>query len=291
MLLERSRNAGQKQRHLSERRVEKFANAMLKGQWHLTHQTIGLDSNGILIDGQHRLAAVVASDTVQQFLVVYESDPDTFDVIDTGAARSPSDSLAIAGYTNVNILAASARMLIAYEQIKGTKITLGSAGRVLTTADVMRMVESERGELLMASIGEGDALARGFGRNGAKTWLSAAVVLLMESDVPKDVAMEFLTKLRTGEMLAGGDPILAMRKWMMSDGGWISNSHSLRNQIGIAVFIKTVNAWLVKDTKKIAVFKPTVEVMPEIVVPENRLTAGTYPEETAVERQLEEVSA
>lgn len=286
MYLERAANAGQKQRHLSEKRVERFANAMLAGQWHLTHQTIGLDSEGVLIDGQHRLAAVVQSGTTQQFLVVYESDPETFDVIDTGTARTAGDTLAIAGYTNVNVLSASARMLMAYDTIKGTKNTLGSASSKMTTADVLRLVESKRGELLMASTGEGASLAGVFGRHGSKTWLTTAVVLLMESDVPKEIAAEFLTKLRTGEMLKAGSPILAMRRWLMSETGWVSNSHSIRNTIGIAVFIKTVNAWLGKDERKISVFRVGTEIMPEIVMPgkTNPLTAGTYEDELELEK-------
>jgi hypothetical protein len=287
-LLDQAVRNGQKQRHLSEKRVAKFANAMLAGQWQLTHQAIAIDGQGVLIDGQHRLAAVVRSGTKQDFLVAYESEPATFDVIDTGQARTASDTLAIAGYTNVNVLSAAARMLLSYDDIKGTKNSLGSAATKYTSADILNFLESPRGETLMACVSEGSALAGVFGRYGAKTWLTAAVVVLMESDVHKDIAKEFLTKLRTGEMLAAGSPILAMRRWLMSDGGWVSNNHSQRNTIGIAVFIKTLNQWLAKDRKQVALFRVGTDIMPTIQQPENFLTAGTYGDDERTPLEIEE---
>lgn len=287
-LLDGAVRSGQKQRHLSEKRVQKFSNAMLAGQWQLTHQAIAIDSDGILIDGQHRLAAVIRSGTSQEFLVAYESESATFDVIDTGQARTASDTLAIAGYTNVNVLSASARMLMSYDDVKGTKGTMSGAASKYTSADILGFLESKRGEILMASISEGSSLAQVFSRYGAKTWLTAAVVLLMESDVHKDIAKEFLTKLRTGEMLAAGSPILAMRRWMMSDGGWVSNNHTQRPMIGIAVFIKTLNAWLAKDRRQLAIFRVGSEIMPVIKTPEDFLTAGTYGDDERTPMEIEE---
>lgn len=290
-LLDAAGKAGQKQRHLSEKRVEKFAHAMNAGQWQLTHQAIAVDKDGVLIDGQHRLAAVVRSDTEQEFLVAYESQPETFDVIDTGSARTASDTLAIAGYVNVNQIAASARILLSYELAKGTKANIAATGRQFTNADVLALVESERGDILIHSVTEAGTIAGAIGRYGTRTWLGAGIVLLMESDVHRDIAKEFLTKLRTGEMLAAGSPILAMRRWMMSDGGWVSNQANDRQTVGLAVFIKTLNAWLAKDRRNLAMFKPGVEFMPEIKTPDNFLTAGTYGDDERTPLEIEDTLA
>jgi hypothetical protein len=56
-------------RHMSERVVEKYANDILDGSWCLTHQGIAFDENGDLLDGQHRLAAVVKAKTEVQMMV------------------------------------------------------------------------------------------------------------------------------------------------------------------------------------------------------------------------------
>lgn len=290
-LLDTASKAGQRQRHLSERRVERYARAMEKGDWRLTHQAIAIDKHGVMNDGQHRMAAVIKSDTVQEFLFVYDTDPDMFDVIDTGAARTAADTLSIAGYGNVNQLAAGARMLMAYDVVKGTKQRLTSVTGQYSNADVHAFMETPRGEILMAALHEAAVLANVFGRYGSKTWLSAAITLLMESDVHRDIAAEFLTKLRTGEMLTAGSPILAMRRWMMSDTGWAAASQNDRSTQGVAVFIKTLNAWLAKEHRMVSVFKAGIEFMPVITLPEGFLTAGTYGDDERTPLEIEETLA
>ena len=52
-------------RNISDMLVLKYAVAMLDGDWHNIGDPIRLDERGRLTDGQHRLSAVVESDTVQ----------------------------------------------------------------------------------------------------------------------------------------------------------------------------------------------------------------------------------
>jgi hypothetical protein len=290
-LLDAAARAGQKQRHLSEKRVEKFAHAMISGQWQLTHQAIGIDKDGIMIDGQHRMAAVIRSNTTQEFLIAYEAEPSTFDVIDTGQARTASDILSIAGYANVNQIAAAARILLSYDLVKGTKGNIASTGRQFTNADILKFVEGPRGDILVHAVNEATNISSQVGRFGARSWLAAGVVLLMESGVHRDIAKEFLIKMRTGEMLAAGSPILAMRRWIMSDGGWVSNTAADRQTVGLSVFIKTLNAWLAKDRRNLAMFKPGVEFVPEIRLPEGFLTAGTYGDDERTPLEVEDTIA
>ena len=46
-------------RPLSQNTVYRYADAILSGEWKLNGDTIRFDSNGTLIDGQHRLHACV----------------------------------------------------------------------------------------------------------------------------------------------------------------------------------------------------------------------------------------
>ena len=62
------------------------------GQWRATHQGIALDCDGNLIDGQHRLWAVVESNTAVHMVVAYDCDPENYKVIDNGIVRSISDT-------------------------------------------------------------------------------------------------------------------------------------------------------------------------------------------------------
>jgi hypothetical protein len=46
-------------RPLARSTVQAFAEAMRRGDWLVTHQGIAFDTTGALVDGQHRLAAVI----------------------------------------------------------------------------------------------------------------------------------------------------------------------------------------------------------------------------------------
>lgn len=58
-------------RSLSSAVVNKYANDMKSGNWHLNHQGIAFDDCNVLVDGQHRLSAVVKSGVTVDMLVTY----------------------------------------------------------------------------------------------------------------------------------------------------------------------------------------------------------------------------
>jgi hypothetical protein len=102
-------------RPLSRQLVRSFADAMRRGDWVVTHQGIAFDTNGVLVDGQHRLAAVIESEMPVEFTVFTDVPSDTFDVLDTGRKRNAADALAIEGETNSHMLAAMLRTVWLYE--------------------------------------------------------------------------------------------------------------------------------------------------------------------------------
>lgn len=69
-----------------------LAAAMTRGEWILTHQGIAFDQNGRLIDGQHRLRAIIASGQPCMMFVFTGLDPRAFMAIDTGVKRSTADT-------------------------------------------------------------------------------------------------------------------------------------------------------------------------------------------------------
>jgi hypothetical protein len=51
-------------RNLSGSRVDTYATDMLVDKWHLTHQGLAFDTEGVLMDGQHRLNAVILAQEI-----------------------------------------------------------------------------------------------------------------------------------------------------------------------------------------------------------------------------------
>lgn len=80
-------------RPISMQHVKMLAGAMKRGEWKLTHQPIAIAPSGRLLDGQHRLWAVVESGVTIDCVVIRDVPEDTFDCIDIGKRRSISDVL------------------------------------------------------------------------------------------------------------------------------------------------------------------------------------------------------
>ncbi len=75
--------------------VEFMTKEMRRGQWVTTHQGVAFADTGELIDGQHRLMAIVASGIPQMMLVVRDLPMAAKRVIDLHQRRSPADLLGI----------------------------------------------------------------------------------------------------------------------------------------------------------------------------------------------------
>lgn len=93
-------------RPLKTQIVRQYANDMASGKWKENGESIILDDNGNILDGQHRLHAVVMSKMTFRFSVTRGVDASSYDTIDTGTKRSGRDVLYVAGYKDACNLAA-----------------------------------------------------------------------------------------------------------------------------------------------------------------------------------------
>lgn len=74
-------------RGVNRGRVHSYANDMKKGLWQSNGEAIKFAENGTLLDGQHRLMAIVESGVTLEYPVVYDVKNDV-DLFDIGSARS-----------------------------------------------------------------------------------------------------------------------------------------------------------------------------------------------------------
>lgn len=128
-------------RKISRQLVQRYANDMILGKWEATGEAIKFDQDGRLIDGQHRLSAVVASKKTVDMLVITGLESQVIQVIDTGRSRSAGDALTIAGQVaNANALAALARKVMGFKS--GTEELFDSKkirmrGQPITNRDII----------------------------------------------------------------------------------------------------------------------------------------------------------
>src|SRR4051812_47344546 len=80
---------------------ERYAEDMRAGRWLLTHQGVAFDEEGNLVDGQHRLRAVVESGVTVELSVTYGVPMDRQIVVDDHAVRSHVDALKLADHSEL----------------------------------------------------------------------------------------------------------------------------------------------------------------------------------------------
>jgi hypothetical protein len=93
--------------------VETYARDMREGRWNFTSDTIKFDEDGNLIDGQHRLRAIMLSGVTGRIAIAVGLAREVQLVIDGGSKRTAADALNFAGLLAdskyANRIAAAAR--------------------------------------------------------------------------------------------------------------------------------------------------------------------------------------
>ena len=78
-------------RKLSLYKITAYTEAIKRGEWLHTHQGMAFDTNGDMLDGQHRCHAIIAADRSVKTKVTVGLPPKTFTAMDTGMKRTMAD--------------------------------------------------------------------------------------------------------------------------------------------------------------------------------------------------------
>lgn len=190
-------------RPADERMVQKYAGEMSEGRWKVTGDPIRFDMTGRVIDGQHRLMAIILSQKPQMMLVVRGLPPDSFKVIDTGKVRNVQTILAMAGHKNTVWLKSVATWVYAY--------SVGRHGAIfnppqLTAEMVEEVIAKHSGMLRFVSRSS---------NSGFRSPLASACAYLF-SLIDEAEAERWLEDMTTGANLEQDDPVLRCREVIMN---------------------------------------------------------------------------
>lgn len=235
-------NANTANRPISKPVVRGFAEAMKRGEWMVTHQGIAFDVNGVLIDGQHRLGAIVEADVPVEMTVFTDVEEGTFDVLDTGKRRNAADVLAIEGEKSSTMLAAMVRTVWLFANRPDLNWSGGAAG--VTNHQIVQTLDAHPKLRDFVSVGEKIATATGMIKSAA----GAASYLVEQPNKRADLA-PWYEGIIDGAGLAKTDPRLAFRKVMFSmarrQAGQAMRRRDTREHV--ALYIKAFNAWATGD--------------------------------------------
>lgn len=109
--LEKNNGGGRGNRQISQRQLNFLTESILRGQWVLNGETIKIGKDGSVIDGQHRLMAIVRANCSIDSLVVFDCDPESYNTIDKGRARTAGETFRNLDVKNWNSVAAATCVL------------------------------------------------------------------------------------------------------------------------------------------------------------------------------------
>lgn len=223
--------ANGKNRSVRPRLVDAYARDMENGNWQLTGEAVKFAVDGSLLDGQHRLAAVVASGCSVDMLVVRGLTHEAQEVMDSGAKRLAADALHLRGYKQTALLASMARMGLIIEI--GGYGSLGHNSQTYTTTEIADFVAEHPALAEFARIAAPIANQM----DCAPTVVGYAMWRLHGID--SEAASEFFDKASTKVGLDASDPVLSMVRRFAEAR---RHREHLSHQASLSIIFRTWNA-------------------------------------------------
>lgn len=244
-------NAGN--RNLRPRVVTRIAEDIRNGDWQVNGETIKFTDDFHLVDGQHRLAAIVEADTAVQAAIAFGVPADHQVTVDTGAARVLGDVLKLRGETNCNTLASAARL-----------------GYLLDTEGVAASAVSPSNQQVIRWLDENSSIkefstGRSYSSN-PRAWTAKApkskvmaLDYLFSRDCDPILSEAFWMSVLQGEGedMYEGNPAFTLRRHLLHAGQ--SRRRSLPAQLLVAIIIKAWAAYQAGETVKILRWVPRYE--------------------------------
>lgn len=201
--------ANPKNRHVTLGALGKIVRDIDAGRWQFNGESIVVADTGELNDGQHRLAAIEATNKAVRSVIVFGVPRESRETLDTGKARDASDWIAMHGIHYAALNAATARLVFAYERSRGTDFKRVSH---FSVGEIMDRVLGDL-ELQAAATHLGRDLQH-VGRDILPGSVGAACLYLMGRVDPAP-AEHFIDRLMIGDRLQRDDAIYRTRRALM----------------------------------------------------------------------------
>jgi hypothetical protein len=244
--------------NISNRRVKipvvmQYANDMLNGRWKEdTAETIKISKTGIVLDGQHRLMAIVKSGVSVFFTVAINLDDSVFDVIDTGSSRNASDTFKVKGIKQESSIPST----ISFYNLLSKNMKQGARKNNKST-NAMLLEQYYEDEMFWQNVArQSHAWYLSFAKIIAPSFIGGFYAFFLKLN--EDKAHEFMTQLTTGIDIKN-NTISLLRNKLMQD------KMSLRKMpitLKTAFMIKTWNVFIKNETHKILRYDALNEPFP-----------------------------
>lgn len=213
-------------RKMYEKTTGSYERDMKNDAWCINNQGIGFDVNGNLIDGQHRLFAIVRAQKPVKMLVVTglpekqgKTGIPTQETIDGGKGRTVADRLHLGrNMDNANNKVAIANVIAQKIMGRSMKTSADQAYRIIDLyADEIEFIMS------------GKSTTRGL------NYSPVIAAMVFAARVRLDQAVEFKDRYYRGTECSSGHPALTLREFVINKnsikGGFVNSGSSFRSSI------------------------------------------------------------
>jgi len=216
-------------RPISRNNVNFLSNEMRSGRWMVNGDAISFDTNGNLVEGQHRCTSCVETGIPFETVVIYGLPPEVFPTLGRGKLRNISDNLALDGEKNSTLLGAAVTLVRNFEN-----------GWLQDSVNA-KLLSGEHREILARHPELRDIVNRSHKRHPRLRNVAITVGNYVAHLVDAGMAEEFMTGLDTGADLPKGSPILLLRNRLT--GGPLSGTSTAQGIARFAYVAKALNAF------------------------------------------------
>ena len=217
-------------RRLRKNDIFNYARDMAAGKWLMNGESIKFSATNQLLDGQHRLHAVVQSGVTVPMLVITGLPPETQATMDSGIKRTTADAFSLDGKSNAPALAAILKRIWLWDQ-GDYKF---SANYKPTTAECAELLE-QRPEIYR-SVEIAVRIHQTF-KYIPQSATGTAHHLF--SRIAADEAVWFFARVGDGADLVAGHPVLTLRNRILSER---DDRRSIKDWRYMAYLVRTWNA-------------------------------------------------
>lgn len=224
-------------RNLNEERVLRYTNEMQKEKWQFNGESIKICDDGSLIDGQHRLAAIIKTGQDQVSVVVKNLPRSVFSTIDLGRTRTLVDLLHITGYSYTDRIAGAARLIALLNRNQEIARHLVKNRSTLSIDELFELIKAhpsiqEEAIYVMKNYATLVKIA------GSPNTL-ALFHLFKEKD--ETLAIEFFQALNTGHMLDSNSTIYQCRELLYKHRAESATGRYTNSAYILYLMVKTWN--------------------------------------------------
>lgn len=242
-------------RDLNKSRVRQYAEDMKKGLWKEdTFEIIKVSKTNRILDGQHRLEAIVASSISIPLQIAYDLDDEIFDVIDSGAPRNAADCFRIAGVKYHTHLPSIINLYTGLSD--GYRYSSSRNGSTLTNQKLLALYY-ENEAFWNDTVSKTLSWYRLMNKAVSPSNIGALYALFFDKNI--SMSVEFWQKLATG-LDVKSRPIEKLRLILLNDAASLT---PMKTANRLAIIIKTWNLYRQNRQTNSIKYDPHAEEYPK----------------------------